>query len=100
MADTPNLELIQRELCSEIQTIMSLGADSVTTQTHLPSLGMDSLRFVSLLLAIEKKFGVNLMKAGLKPDDTRTVPNLAAVIVARRAAEGKASADAAPRRDA
>ena len=77
-------EEIQIQLCAEIQTIMSLKAGSVTTETHLPSLGMDSLRFVSLLLAIEQKFGVNLMKGGLKPEDTKTVPNFAAVIFARR----------------
>jgi acyl carrier protein len=78
------LEEIQTQLCTEIQTIMSLKAGSVTTETHLPSLGMDSLRFVSLLLAIEQKFGVNLMKGGLKPEDTKTVPNFAAVIFTRR----------------
>ena len=67
MPNPITLEQIQSQLCTEIQTIMSLKPGSVTTQTHLPSLGMDSLRFVSLLLVIEQKFGVNLMKAGLKP---------------------------------
>lgn len=86
MANAPTPEAIQQRLCTEIQTIMGLKAGAVTNQTHLPSLGMDSLRFVSLLLAIEQKFGVNLMKAGLKPDDTKSVPNLAAVIIARREA--------------
>jgi acyl carrier protein len=84
MPDLPDTATIERQLCTEIQTIMALKPGSVTKETHLPSLGMDSLRFVSLLLAIEQKFGVNLMKAGLKPDDTRTVPNLTAVIIARR----------------
>ena len=84
MADAPTVETVQQQLCTEIQTLMSLKPGSVTTETHLPSLGMDSLRFVSLLQAIEKKFGVNLMKAGLKPDDTKSVVNLAAVILARR----------------
>jgi len=86
MPELMNIESIQQQLCTEIQTIMCLKPGSVTTQTHLPSLGMDSLRFVSLLLAIEQKFGVNLMKAGIKSDDTRTVPNLAAVILSRRSA--------------
>jgi acyl carrier protein len=86
MASPITLEEIQSQLCSEIQTIMSLKPGSVTTQTQLPSLGMDSLRFVSLLLVIEQKFGVNLMKGGLKPDDTKTVPNFAQVIFSRRSA--------------
>jgi acyl carrier protein len=84
MADALNVEMIQQQLCAEIQALMSLKPGSVTTETHLPSLGMDSLRFVSLLLTIEKKFGVNLMKAGLRPDDTKSVVKLASVIVARR----------------
>jgi acyl carrier protein len=84
MAEALSTEQVQQQLCTEIQTLMSLKPGSVTTATHLPSLGMDSLRFVSLLLAIEKKFGVNLMKQGLKPDDTKSVVNLAAVIQARR----------------
>jgi acyl carrier protein len=84
MASAPTLQEIQSTLCSEIQTLLSLKPGSVTTETHLPSLGIDSLRFVSLLLVIEQKFGVNLMKVGLKPEDTRTVPNFAAVIFARR----------------
>jgi len=86
MPNAISIESVQKQLCSEIQTIMCLSPGSVTAETHLPSLGMDSLRFVSLLLAIEQKFGVNLMKAGLKPDDTKSVPNLAAVILARRGA--------------
>jgi acyl carrier protein len=85
MPEALSAETVQQQLCTEIQTLMSLKPGSVTTQTHLPSLGMDSLRFVSLLLAIEKQFGVNLMKQGLKPDDTKSVVNLAAVILARRA---------------
>jgi acyl carrier protein len=85
-APNPNLSLeqIQSQLCVEIQTIMALKPGGVTNETHLPSLGMDSLRFVSLLLAIEQKFGVNLMKGGIKPDDTKSVPNFAALIFARR----------------
>lgn len=84
MASAFTLEEIQKQLCTEIQNLLSLKAGSVNNDTHLPGLGIDSLRFVSLLLVIEQKFGVNLMKAGLKQDDTRTVPNLAAVIFARR----------------
>jgi len=86
MTNTMTLEDIQKQLCVEIQTLCSMKPGSVTNETHLPSLGIDSLRFVSLLLVIEQKFGVNLMKAGLKPEDTRTVPNFSAVIFARRSA--------------
>ena len=45
-------------------------------------IGADSLRLVSLLLVIEQKFGVNLMKIGLKPDDMKSVATLAAAVKA------------------
>ena len=80
----PTSETIEQQLCIELQTLMSLKPGSVTVETILPTLGVDSLRFVSLILAIEQKFGVNLMKIGLKPDDMRTVRTLAAVVIAGR----------------
>ena len=86
MPEALTAERIQEQLCTEIQTLLCLKSGSVNSETHLPSLGIDSLRFVSLLLVIEQKFGVNLMKAGLKPDDTKSVRNLAAAILARRSA--------------
>lgn len=78
-------EDIQQTLIAEIQTLCSLKPGSVTSETSLPTLGIDSLKFVSLVLAIEKHFGVNLMKKGLKPADMQTAKALAAAIAARRA---------------
>jgi acyl carrier protein len=86
MADAPSVEAIRQTLCSEIQTLLSLKPGSVTPETALPSLGIDSLRFVSLLLVIEQKFGVSLMKTGLKPADMKTVVTLADAVVAGRKA--------------
>jgi acyl carrier protein len=80
------IETNQQQLCTEIETLMSLKRGSVTASTDLTKLGIDSLKFVSLLLAIEQKFGVSLMKTGLKPDDTKTAPNFAAAILRGRSA--------------
>jgi acyl carrier protein len=86
MADAPTVDSIERELCGEIQTLRSLAAGTVTPDSTLASLGIDSLKLVSLLLAIEQKFGVNLMKKGLKPEDMKSVRSLAAAVRAGRAA--------------
>ena len=37
-------------------------------------------------LVIEQKFGVNLMKTGMKPDDMKSVKTLAAAVMAGRKA--------------
>ena len=86
MADAPTFETIEGQLCSEIQTLRGLAAGTVKPESTLPSLGMDSLKLVSLLLVIEQKFGVNLMKTGMKPDDMKSVKTLAAAVMAGRKA--------------
>jgi acyl carrier protein len=79
------IESIQKQLGIEIETLLSLKSDSIKPDTDLTVLGIDSLRFVSLLLAIEQKFGVNLLKVGLTNEDTKSVRNLAAVVHAGQA---------------
>jgi acyl carrier protein len=86
MADAPTLDSIERQLCTELQTLLGLKPGAVAADTPLASLGVDSLRLVSLLLVIEQKFGVNLMKIGMKPDDMRSVRTLAAAVNAGRKA--------------
>ena len=86
MPDAPTPESVELQLCREFETLMSLKSGSVTSETNLATLGVDSLRFVSLLLIIEQKFGVNLMKIGLKPTDMQTVRTLSAAILAGRQA--------------
>lgn len=80
MAEQMSIEAIESRLCGEVQTLLALPAGSVTGQTALQSLGMDSLRFVSLLIVIEKAFGISLMKAGLKREALASVRTLAEAI--------------------
>ena len=84
MADAPTLDSIEQQLCTELQTLLGLKPGSVAKDTSLPALGVDSLRLVSLLLTVEQKFGVNLMKIGIKPEDMRSVRTLAAAVNAGR----------------
>jgi acyl carrier protein len=75
-----DIDTIQTQLCSEIQTLLSLPPDRVLPDTSLQSLGLDSLRFVSLLIVIEQKFGVSLIKIGLKQQDMQSAATLATAI--------------------
>ena len=86
MADAIALDDIERQLCAEIQTLRALPAGGVTPESTLASLGIDSLKLVSLILVIEQKFGVNLMKKGLRPEDMKSVRTLAKAVQAGRAA--------------
>jgi acyl carrier protein len=82
MAERQNIEEVQKQLAEEIRTMLSLKAGAVLPDTALAPLGIDSLRFVSLLIIIEQKFGVSLMKVGLKPEDMKSVRTLSAAICA------------------
>jgi acyl carrier protein len=86
MPEPQPIEIVEKQLCEEIRVLMSLKPGAVLPGTNLPSLGIDSLRFVSLLIVIEQKFGVSLMKIGLKKEEMQSVRTLATVICARRSA--------------
>lgn len=81
---TPNsdVEQITVDLCRLVETVLSKPQDSVTAQITLQSLGMDSLRLVSLLVAIEQQFEVNLMQSGLQREDLATPATLASRLAA------------------
>ena len=80
MAEPLSLQSIEERLCAEIQVLFSFEAGGIQPQTTLQSLGMDSLKLVSLLIAVESAFGINLMAAGLKREALQSVRSLAAAI--------------------
>lgn len=86
MAEPQSTETVQKQLCEEIRTLLSLKPGAVLPDTNLAGLGIDSLRFVSLLIIIEQKFGASLMKTGLKKEDMQSVRTLSSAICAGRSA--------------
>jgi len=80
MTELLSNQVIEDQLCTEIQVILSLKPGSVQPETRLQSLGMDSLKLVSLLIAVEKRFGINLMESGLKREALQSVRSFAAAI--------------------
>ena len=81
MADVPTLESIEQLLCSELQP---LKPGKINADSTLASIGVDSLKLVSLLLVIEQQFGVNLMQIGMKPEDMHSIHTLAVAVKAGR----------------
>jgi acyl carrier protein len=80
LAEQFTIETIRDRLCVEIQTMLSLKPNSITLDTAMDPLGIDSMKLVSLIILIEKKFGVDLVRTGLKSGDLKTVRSLAAAI--------------------
>jgi acyl carrier protein len=74
------IENIEERLIKEISIILSIDPSMIIPDTPLHSLGLDSLRFVELLVFIEKKFNLNLMESGLTREDFQTIRSLATCI--------------------
>ncbi len=72
--DKKNIETI---LCEEVGIILDTEPDEIEPKTPLADLGLDSLKFVELLVIIEKRFGINLMESGLTKEDFESIDSLA-----------------------
>lgn len=80
----PTAHDISMRLSREVATILGRDDESVTSETALDSLGMDSIRLVELLIFIEREYGVKLMDAGLTRDDLHSPTTLAEKIFGLR----------------
>ncbi len=80
LTERPTIEEIQIRKSVEIEKSLSLNPDSIVPDTAMEPLGIDSLRLISLIIAIHKQFGVDLVRTGLKPRDLKTVHSLAIAI--------------------
>jgi acyl carrier protein len=71
---------IEQALREEVAALLSMDPSAISPDASLPSLGLDSLSFVELLVFIEKTFQLNLMESGLTRKDFQTISALAACI--------------------
>ena len=67
-------------LTQEVAVILQVDPATVQADVLLPSLGLDSMGLVEILVVIEKKFGLRLIDSGLTRDDFQTIRTLAARI--------------------
>lgn len=75
-----SLEEIEDKLTQGIAEIMSLDHTTITAETSLADLGIDSLGLVEIFVFIEKNFNLMLMESGLTKKDIQTVHSLATYI--------------------
>jgi len=68
---------IEKILINEASIILALDIETVAADVPLQDLGLDSLGFVELLVAIEKRFNLKLMESGLTQEDFQTINSLA-----------------------
>jgi acyl carrier protein len=67
----------EAKLIEEVAAILCVEPSAVKPDASLPALGLDSMGFVELLVAIEKTFNVRLIESGLTREDFETVHALA-----------------------
>jgi len=73
-------EQVEDILALEVSSILGLDVDKAPLDEPLDALGMDSMAFVELLVAIEQRFAVKLMRTDMRREDLRSIRALAARI--------------------
>lgn len=72
-----SIAAVERRLIEEIAAILCVEPSTVKPDAPLPSLGLDSMGFVELLVVVEKAFNLRLMESGLSREDFETIHALA-----------------------
>jgi acyl carrier protein len=75
-----SLEEIEQLLVTEVAAILSIDPATVAVDAPLHSLGMNSMAFIELLVAIEKTFELKLMETDLTREDFQAIGSLASRI--------------------
>ena len=68
---------IEAFLIRELAMVLCREKTEIAVDTPLYTLGVDSLRFVELLIAIEKQYGVKLIETGLSRRQLQNIHTLA-----------------------
>lgn len=71
---------IEETLIHEIATILAVNSSTISSNTPLHTLGVDSFSFVELLVFIEKTFNLKLIESGLTRKNSQTIHLLASYI--------------------
>ena len=72
-----SVQAVEQKLILEIATILCADPAAIKPDVPLPSLGLDSMGFVEILVFIEKTFGLRLTESGLNREDFQTIRALA-----------------------
>jgi acyl carrier protein len=80
MADAPTVAEIEAALSGEIARLLCRDVATIGRDLPLHQVGLDSLAFVSLLVFIERQYGLKLIETPLGADAFRSVAELALAI--------------------
>ena len=72
-----SVQAVEQKLILEIATILCADPAAIKPDVPLPSLGLDSMGFVEILVFVEKTFGLRLTESGLNREDFQTIRALA-----------------------
>jgi len=90
MPPVPSINEIERILVCEFARMFP-DAPTITADTPLQPLGLDSLRLFEIFVLIEKQFGVSLLDGPLTRGMLETPASLAAHIAGRRPPKSQTS---------
>jgi acyl carrier protein len=76
-----SLHEVESFLLAETGIILAENSTEITSSVPLADTGYDSMSFVSLLISVEKKYGIKLVEKGLNPEDMKTLKSLAERII-------------------
>ena len=82
--ESTELGEVERRLIAEVARSLSIEPAELTQETHLASIGINSMILVRLFVFIEGAFNINLMEAGCSRADLQDIGSLAARIHAVR----------------
>lgn len=74
------VENIKETLINEVAAILSVDPETITPDVPLFTLKIDSLKFVELLVVIEKTYSLKLLELPLSGEDFQSIRSLASCI--------------------
>ncbi len=79
--ESRSLQEVESFLLAETGIILGEKLNGIKSSMALADTGYDSMSFVSLLISVEKKYGIKLVEKGLNPEDMKTLKSLAERII-------------------
>lgn len=75
-----SVQEIEKKLIEEVAVILRADPATIKTDVLLPSLGLDSMGLVEILVLIEKHFGLRLIDTGMTREDFQSIHTIASRI--------------------
>ena len=71
---------IEQTLGREIASILGMEEGAIQPSTTLMSLGIDSIKFVEIMIFVENEFGIKLLDSGMSREALHDIASLSAHI--------------------